>query len=922
MLAPPVRVPLATYRVQLNGEFDFDQARSIVPYLAALGISELYASPIFQASSCSSHGYDVNDYNSISLSLGGEKGLARLSADLRARQLGLLVDFVPNHMGIDGEHNSWWRHVLEHGAQSKYAPFFDIEWHPRLERLNDRVLVRMLGDRYGTVLEGGQLKLCYDKDRLVVRYGSLKLPISPGTYRMIFDQIDERLPSGDPRKTRLRELGDAFENLTLHDPQQRDEQFDELRSQWARLLAQDESLRQMFEAVMTQANGKPGEPPSFVFLHRLLEEQNFRLAHWKVGAHEVNYRRFFAVDTLVGLKMEDQEVFDATHRFLGELISAGEITGIRLDHIDGLWNPVQYLQRLAELVQSKRPAEAPLWTLVEKILAVGETLPASWPVHGTSGYEFAASLIEVFLDRSDEPAWTKIYREFTGEIRSSLDLTYQDKLFALEEIFPNAVSNLAAELDALIQSDWHKRDISQHDLKTALRHFLACLSVYRTYRMPGEEISEWDKRCVTMAIDEGIRRNPCVDPLPLRFVGEVLKGDYPWPDFPPEKQEAFARWVCKLQQATGAVMAKSVEDTHFYRYVRMFGANEVGSHPSRFGAPLGEFHHANSERLAQAPYCMLTTSTHDTKLSEDARARLFALAELPDEWASHLSQWRAINQPAHRQIENQMAPDACEEYLFYQVLLAAWPLQATTADAGFRERIKAYFRKALGEAKRNTSYTFTHQGWLDAGDAFIETVLDSREFLHDFLPFQSRIAKRGMVYSLAQTVLRLTCPGVPDLYQGNEIWDFSLVDPDNRRPIDFNYRINLLAALDSRTPVDLVENWQDGGIKMQVIRTLLNCRRAAPKLFIEGDYIPVQADGPRAEHIVAFRRRIETMELLVVVPRHLGKTDETNWHETRLSGLDQRPWRNVLSNQSLAGTESIGLDRIFADLPVSVLISP
>jgi (1->4)-alpha-D-glucan 1-alpha-D-glucosylmutase len=926
MLAPPARIPLSTYRIQFTREFSFERAREIIPYLADLGITELYASPIFQASSSSTHGYDVNDYNTVSSALGGRQGLELLSAELRRNRLGLLVDFVPNHMGIDGEYNSWWRHVLEHGAQSKYAPYFDIEWHPRLERLNDRVLVPMLEDHYGGVLESGRISLAYEGARFVIRHKNLKLPIRPQSYRFIFDKIDEQLPSGDSRKGQLRELGESFETLDHHDPEARDRQFDELRKKWAETLAADPTLRKLLDSVTAEFNGQPGKSASFIALHELLENQHYRLAHWKVGAHEVNYRRFFAVDTLVGLKMENQEVFDATHHLLAELIASNVVTSIRLDHIDGLWNPVEYLERLAALVEKVQPASAPIWTLVEKILAKEEYLPEAWPVHGTTGYEFAAGLIDLFVDRRDEPAWTRIYREFTGETENSRDLTYQDKLFALEEIFPNAVNNLAMELDALIEVDWHKRDFSLHDLKTALRHLLASLSVYRTYRMPDQEISSYEKQCILNAVNDGIRRNPCVDPEPIRFVGAVLTGEYPSKDFSPELRVALERWVCKLQQATGAVMAKSVEDTHFYRYVRMFGANEVGSHPSRFGAPVGDFHRSNSQRLERTPFCMLTTSTHDTKLSEDARARLFALAEFPEEWERHLHEWHDINAGARKEIDGKLAPDAREEYLLYQVLLAAWPLKAAVADADFRQRIQSYFRKAQGEAKRNTAWTYPHEAWHAAGDAFVSAVLDSKEFMTSFLPFANRIAECGMIFSLAQTVLRLTSPGVPDLYQGNEVWDFSLVDPDNRRPIDFKSRIQLLDGLASRSPRDLMAKWHDGGIKMHVIRSLLLLRRELPDLFIRGDYTPLSLSGDGAECMVAFRRRFGSRELLVVVPRRVGSDSKLSGgpdaSNTQLSVEGDREWKNVFTGKGIRQQGgSISVDQIFDELPVAVLIA-
>ena len=926
MLPTPNRPPRATYRLQFTPEFGFKEAQELVPYLAQLGISELYASPFFQASSSSTHGYDVNDYNRISATLGGIEGLNRLSEILRKEDLGLLVDFVPNHMGIDGEFNVWWRDVLENGTHSRFASYFDIEWHSRIERLKDRVLVPVLDDHYGAVLEDGRLRLAYEKGRFFICFGSLRLPLRPKSYGLVFDQIVELLPSGDGQKSRLRERAEAFEHLPTHEPEERDAMLRKLREDWAETFDADIPLQSVVRAAIDKINGIPGDALSFLKLHEILEQQHYRLAYWKVGAHEVNYRRFFAVDTLVGLKMEQPEVFAVTHGLLGDLLAAGVISGIRLDHIDGLWDPAQYLRRLKDLVQDRRPEGGTVYTLVEKILASEEALPEAWAIHGTTGYEFTASLIDLFLDCGDEPAWTRIYGNFTDERKASRDLTYTDKLFALQEIFPNAVANLAVELDALIEVDWHWRDLSLHDLETALRHLLACLPVYRTYRMPGELMADSERKWLSQALEEAILRNPCVDPVPIRFLFQVIVGDYPAADASSEQQAALSAWVCKLQQATGAVMAKSVEDTHFYRYVRMLGANEVGSHPSRFGKPVNLFHEANVLRYERTPLGQVTTSTHDTKMSEDARARLFALAELPDEWETHLRAWHRLSEPARQQIADRPAPDAREEYLLYQALLATWPLGQTKPDEMFRDRIKAYFRKAQAEAKLNTTWTCPHAGHVAAGDNFVDALFGLPEFLADFLPFVQRIAYRGMVFSLAQTVLKLTVPGVPDIYQGNEMWDFSLVDPDNRRLVDFEIRRAMLAKLDQRSPGDLLANWQDGGIKMQLIRTLLLCRRTLPELFASGNYVPLQPQGSKANRVVSFMRQYQSKELMVIVPRRLGDAQapylEPVWKDTFVPVSGARIWSNVLTGRPLkASGDEVHLDSAFSDWPVAVLVS-
>jgi len=923
MLPLPTRIPTATYRFQFTPEFGFDRARDLVPYLSRLGISEVYASPIFQASSSSTHGYDVNDPNQFSAALGGKEGFERFSKALQAENLGLLVDFVPNHMGIDGEYNWRWQDVLENGEHSRFAPYFDIEWQPRLDRLKDRVLVPILGAHYGAVLEKGELALAYAEGRFFVSYFRFRLPLRPRSYGVVLRELIEHLPVEDERRAQLRSLSEAFENLPQEDTEQREVLLHKTRDRLRELLATDDLIQGRLEEVLKKFNGVPGDPSTVESLHALLEEQHYRLAFWKVGAHEVNYRRFFAVDTLVGLKMEEPEVFDGTHRLLGELVSRRAISGIRLDHIDGLWNPAQYLERLAELVRRKLDGGGPLYTLVEKILAADETLPASWAVHGTTGYEFCANLIELFLDRADEPAWTRIYGDFSGERDSSPDLTYEDKLFVLQEIFPNAVTGLASELDALIDSDWHWRDLSLREIETGLLHLLACLPVYRTYRAPDQPMVDDEKKWIRQAVHQAITRNPSLDPTGLRFLASVVMGDYPPASASAEQKQAIAHWVCKLQQATGAVMAKSVEDTHFYRYVRMFAANEVGSHPSRFGQPVAEFHRLNQQRLEQCPLNLLATSTHDTKISEDARARLFALAELPAEWESHLNAWHKIAQAARHEVDGREAPDRQEEYLFYQLLLAAWPLNMQTPDDAFRQRMQNCFHKAQAEAKRNTTWTYPHKSWEDATGSFIDAVLSSPEFLKEFVPFAERIAARGMSYSLAQTVLKLTSPGVPDIYQGNELWDFSLVDPDNRRPVDYAARKALLENLDQRTPDDLLKNWSDGAIKMKIIQSILMLRREFPQLFAFGEYTPLEARGDLASQIVAFSRKHESTELLVVVPRRLGQLEPpftgAAWRNTRLPIQPSR-WKNILTGAPLAVTgEEVLLSDLLATWPFAVL---
>lgn len=919
----PHRIPRATYRLQLTPDFNFAQAEKIMLYLTRLGISEVYSSPLFQASSASQHGYDVNDHNQVALALGGKEGLEHFSKILRAENLGLLVDFVPNHMGIDGEYNWRWRDVLENGENSRYARYFDIEWQPRLDRLKDRVLVPILGDHYGTVLEKGELALGYANGLFHLRYGKYKLPLRPRTYGGLLNEVVQLLPSSSESGLRLRGLAEAFQHLPTEDVDERDGMLIKLRGRLADEMATDEQLREALHKMLRKINGVPGEPETFASLHELLEGQHYRLAYWKVGAHEVNYRRFFAVDTLVGLRMEDPEVFDALHRLLGDLIARETIDGIRLDHIDGLWNPAQYLEWLAECVRRKHPRGGSLYTLVEKILAGDESLKESWAVHGTTGYEFCASLSDLFLDQADEPAWTKIYGDFTGEGEASRDLTYQDKLFVLQELFPNAIMSLAIELDTLIEPDWHRRDISLRELETGLHHLVACLGVYRTYREAGKEMAEDERKWIRRARDQAIARNPWLDPTSLRFLSRVIMGDYPAANASAEQKDAFSNWVCKLQQVTGAIMAKSVEDTHFFRYVRMIASNEVGGHPSRFGQPVNEFHRSNQQRLKQSPLSLLTTSTHDTKMSEDCRARLFALAEQPAQWQERLEVWHRINAGARSTVDGSEAPDQQEEYYLYQLLLAAWPLDMRAPDEDFRNRIKGAFHKAQAEAKRTTSWTYPHKKWEEASQHFIDAILASREFLESFLPFAEQIAERGRVFSVAQTILKLTSPGVPDIYQGNELWDFSMVDPDNRRPVDFEAREKLLEGLQNRSMEDLWKNWKDGAVKMSVIRSILSHRRDVPELFSEGDYLPIEPTGECAGRVVAFARNHGDHQVVVVVPCRLGDLQVPYagacWLDTRIP-LGSGNWTNLLTGDSLEFTGGeVALSEIFTRWPMAVL---
>jgi (1->4)-alpha-D-glucan 1-alpha-D-glucosylmutase len=927
---PPFRVPRATYRVQLHAGFDFEQLARIIPYLDDLGISDIYASPLFRATPGSTHGYDVCDHNEINTELGGMEGLMKVSSLLHEREMGLLVDFVPNHMGIAVPFNWRWMDILEHGHLSRFASFFDIEWNPRQASLQDRILVPMLHNFYGRVLEAGEIQLKYEKAAFWVCYRSLRFPLRPESYTAILQRLAWFKNPGTPLSQKLEQMAEQFRALpkssateSMEEVEQRNRQSHGLRHELAKLI-ETENLTADLDLVLTALNGKPGDAASFDNLHQILEEQNYRLAFWKSGTHEINYRRFFTVDTLVGLHIEAQEVFDDCHRLLKHLIEKGVVTGVRIDHIDGLWDPVQYLERLSVLGRNESP---PIYLLAEKILNEGEHLPENWAVHGTTGYDFTGDVINLLIESRNEASFTRLYREFAGMHLDPHEQAYQLKLFIMEELFSNVIDSLVLELEAQVKSDRRWRDWTVNDLRLALSRIIACLSVYRTYRRVGQNPGATDVAVVEKAVAEALRRNRSSDPTPFLFILDLWTGRYPDARAAPELKTWADNWVCKLQQFTGAITAKSVEDTFFYRYVRLFAANEVGHHPAEFGHPVSIFHEKNRARLHQWPASMLATSTHDTKVSEDVRSRLLALSELPDRWEKSLKKWSAWNHSFKTQLDDLLAPDANEEYLLYQILLGVWPIHGESVDDIFRDRIKNYLRKALPESKANTNWVNPNKSWLKACDNFIDAILDRQRtgsFWENFLPFAAEVAWRGMNLSLTQVVLKLTSPGVPDLYQGNELWDFSLVDPDNRRTVDYASRREVLQSLAKASVHDLLQSWEDGRIKMYITRALLQHRREYPRLYSQGSYVPVEIKGPHADRYISFMREDGQERLLVVAAIRMGDGEADHSRKMGegvfLSGLKpSRAWHDLFSSREIAkqATE-LPLDLILNGLPVGV----
>ncbi|MGI8481712.1 MAG: malto-oligosyltrehalose synthase, partial [Chthoniobacterales bacterium] len=679
------RIPTSTYRLQFNRQFTFAQAQEIVPYLDALGISDCYASPYFQARAESLHGYDITDHNKLNASIGGREEYDAWATELRAHGMGQILDFVPNHMGVGEPLNLWWSDVLENGPSSIYAPYFDIEWRPLKADLQDKVLLPILGDQYGRVLERGELKLRFDAGVFYLSYYEHELPIAPGTYRHILDVALEKLrgQKGEDFYAEFQSIITALEYLprrTETNPDRIRERARERGIIKRRLERRCEEAPQVQEAIveaLAQINGAPGNPRSFDALDELLNAQAYRLAFWRVAAEEINYRRFFDVNDLAAIRMEVPDVFDATHRLLLELIRAGAITGVRIDHPDGLYLPAEYCKKLqracAEALGTELPEDdRPFYLVLEKILSGNETLRRDWPVHGTTGYEFGKLLTGLQVDAGAEQAITKTFHRFIGHSLHFGHLVYAKKRLVMRLSLANDVNVLGYMLDRLSERNRWYRDFTLDALARAVRETIACFPVYRTYLTPDQPVSDDDCAVIERAVTAAKRRNPAIEESVFNFLRDILLFRFP-ENLDDEARAAHAHFVLKFQQCTGPIMAKGLEDTAFYIYNRLSALNEVGGEPQKFGVTVEEFHEENGKRRRDWPATLLATSTHDTKRSEDVRARIVAISEMPLLWRQSLQRWRVINRRWKRTIDEAEAPDANEEYLLYQTLLGTWP---------------------------------------------------------------------------------------------------------------------------------------------------------------------------------------------------------------------------------------------------------
>jgi (1->4)-alpha-D-glucan 1-alpha-D-glucosylmutase len=948
------RIPRATYRIQFNRGFTFRDAAEIVPYLAELGVSDLYASPYLQARPGSMHGYDITNHEALNPEIGTEADHARLSGLLREHGLGHLLDIVPNHMGIAGGSNPWWMNVLENGPSSPYARYFDIDWSARTPELEGKVLLPVLGDQYGCVLEAGELKLVYDDGQFRVEYYDNWFPAAPGSTAAVLRAALEGLHLKEDHEDRmeLASIVTALERLPPRrstDPasiHERDRERIVARRRLRALYTASAEVRAALDAAVGAFNGKPGDARSFDRLDELLNDQPYRLAFWRVAAEEINYRRFFDVNDLAGLRTEVPQVFQDTHRLILRLVHEGRVTGLRIDHPDGLFDPRGYLRELQRETVGLEAKEQ-FYVLVEKILTGDEVLPDEWPVAGTVGYEYMNRVNGLFVDPAQGQRMDDLYHRFARNRWKFHDLVYEKKRLILRSSLISELTVLSGMLDRLSAENRCYRDFTWGALRDALRETVACFPVYRTYvDAHAGYLNDRDREYVDQAVRLAKRRNPSVSASLFDFLHDVLL--LRWPDeLSPEARMDHARFVMKFQQLTGPVMAKGVEDTTFYLYNRLISLNEVGGEPDRFGITPDEFHAFSTERAERWPGSMSASSTHDTKRSEDVRARINLLSEMPDIWEEHVFRWADMNRGHKLPDGDGVVPDANDEYLLYQTLVGAWPFGEVN-DQTHQDlvgRVQAYMEKATREAKLNTSWINPNKRYDEGLKEFVATILQRADnpFLEDFVRFHPPIARLGMVNSLAQTLVKLTTPGVPDVYQGQEIWDLSLVDPDNRRPVDFALRRELLARLtadleerDRREVArSLVDEWEDGRIKLYLTQMALRLRQGFPDLFATGEHLPLAVAGERAGHAVAFARRAEGAAVITVVPRLVATlTREQDfalptarlWKGTHVILPPELAGRyiNRLTGAELrapdrGGDATLDAEEIFADFPVALL---
>jgi (1->4)-alpha-D-glucan 1-alpha-D-glucosylmutase len=938
--------PIATYRLQFSPAFTLADARRLVPYLESLGVSHLYASPLQAARAGSQHGYDVVDHGSLNRELGTEEDLVSLATALAERGMGFILDVVPNHMCVADAANARWRDVLENGPASSATEFFDIDWGPPKPELAGKVLLPILGEQFGRELETGSLAVRFVDGAFVLEYAGGQLPLAPPSWRHVLEPLWRRLVErigGDTQaaveiESVLRALAHWPVEHT-HSRARRHERAAVVR-RIAQVVGDDARVSATLSEVLMEINGTRGTPRSFDALERLVEEQRYRLAHWRVAAHEINYRRFFDINDLAAIRVERDEVFRAVHELPLAWAERGIVSGFRIDHVDGLLEPARYLARLGALA-ARGPGPRPT-ILVEKILMRGESLPTDWAVEGTTGYDHLAATSGLLVDADGAAAVHDAWRALTHETRSFADVAYESKRLILDTALAAELTMLARRLDALSEQHRYTRDFTFASLLEALREVLSCFPVYRTYvTRENTEVAPRDRQIIARALREATRRNPVVNRSLFQFIEDLLLLREP-EGLPESEIEARRDFVLRFQQLTGPVAAKGVEDTAFYRYFPLLSLAEVGGDPDRLGISVEEFHELNRRRAEEQPGGLSATATHDTKRGEDARARLHVLSEVPRQWLAAVREWRALNAPLRPEPD---LPDALTEVFIYQALVGGWPRGGRATEPDLAARFQAYVAKGVAEAKLHTSWINPDSAYEAAIAAFVGALLDehrSAAFLASLEAFVARLETAAVLNSLAQTLLKVTAPGVPDIYWGGELWDFSFADPDNRRPVDFELRIGMLADLKRRAEIDaratareLLAHPGGGGIKLFVLQRALATRRAHHAVFEGGAYAACAARGAEAKRVCAFARGELGHRVVTITGRLFegaGASERAPvgdaWRDTIVAlpaPHERARYRETLTGRPLAvsardGAIELALPEVFETLPVALIV--
>lgn len=906
----PPAIPIATYRLQLTADFDFDDAAEVVPYLKALGITHLYTSPFMKARKGSTHGYDIVDHTQFNPELGGEAGFERLNAALKQHDVGLILDFVPNHVGVHFDDNPWWLDVLEWGPTSPHAASFDIDWEQLPYRVRGGVLLPILGSSYGQALERGEIELRYDagEGSFSAWYFEHRLPIAPERYGEVLGTIVREADAAESDAGKgILALASRYRGLRHPNRKEAPVFKGELKA----IAAAAEIIARGLSAY----RAGEGRPAQTLALHHLLERQHYKLGHWRLASSDINYRRFFDINNLAGIRVEDAGTFEAIHLLVKRLIEEGKLQGLRLDHIDGLRDPAQYCQRLRRLIRHAQGGGRPFYLVIEKILGEHERLPALAGVHGTTGYEWMNAIAQVLVDGKGLEPLDEIWRQISNRSPRLAPVLREAKRRVLETLLTSEFTVLWRLLARIANGHYSTRDFSADSLRQALELYVLHFPVYRTYLTASSPtppdralIAETVARARAdwFAADEGI----------FDFLRDALTMDLIKPGRAAHGAPRVRRFAQKVQQFTGPMMAKSLEDTTFYRYHRLLALNEVGGDPAAKALSADAFHEMMRKRATEWPHGMTATATHDTKRGEDARARILALAEIPGEWTSAVSRWKVLNAP-HLAIDGEFrAPSATSEYMLYQALLGAWQPD----DPGFLERMQAYALKASREGKQETSWLNPNQTYEAGVKTFLERILDpsrSSEFLNTLETLARRLSLLGALNSLSQLTLKAMLPGVPDFYQGTELWDFSLVDPDNRRPVDFAARASALAEMEKPDWAQLVQQWPDGRLKLAWTRHLLRLRSELPDMFTQGNYLPLEASGPHRDHVIAFARQWERDAVIVVVAKSFAPFTEAGRVWPDADAFDGAV--TIKGYVTDAGENELRLSTLFRHLPVAVL---